>query len=114
MVSAFDRVRAVPSMLMRTFSGTIRIDGLVTVRSSTVTRPSRISARAALRLARPIFDSARSSETVFLAVVAKLERDPEVFRAQCLHGALQFVLRGGADPDLVGLDRRLDLLLQVL
>src|SRR5690349_12281867 len=88
----------------------MRASGLVAILPSTVTRPAAISSRACDRLARPSFDSARSRATVPLAVVAKLEGDSEVLRAERLHGRLQIVLRGRADAHLVGLDRRLDLL----
>jgi hypothetical protein len=67
-----------------------RLAGSIAVRPFTVTRPARISARASDRLANPSFDSARSKET--LAIVAKLERDAEILRAQRLHRALQIVL----------------------
>ena len=51
--------------------------GVVTNRPSTETRPSRISSRACKRLARPSFDSARSSETWagFVWIAAAPARD---------------------------------------
>src|SRR5689334_6034138 len=110
-------------MLMRARSGTMRSVGLVIVRSSMLTRPSRIKARAALRLVSPSFDKARSSDTPpcfagrrrdgGLPVVAKLERDPKIFRAQRLHRVLQFVLRRRADAHLLALDRALHFFLRV-
>src|SRR6185503_14046700 len=100
-------------------SGTTAAAGLVTTVPSIETRPSRIRARASLRLARPSLEIARSSGTWPLrAVIAKLEGDPEVFRAQGGHGALQFVFGGRRHAQLVGLNLRLDLfhleILQVL
>src|SRR6187397_2798021 len=101
-------------MAIATRSGTTRVDAFVTTCPSMATRPWTISARASERLASPSFDSARSSETVALAVVAKLEGDSEVLRAQRLHGVLQGVLRCRRDAHLFALDRGLGLEFQLL
>src|SRR5688500_11516798 len=107
---------------MVTRSGTMRALGLVATVPFAVTRPARISACACARLASPSFERARSSDTpCFLAgppaafrarprpvltVVAELERDTEILRAQRLHRVLEFVFRRRAHAHLVGLDRR--------
>src|SRR5688572_14640437 len=104
-------------------SGVTRVAGSMMVLPLTETRPAAISARASDRLARASFDSARSSETSpdaperrvlrregGLPVVAKLQRDAEIFRSQRLHGALQIVFRRRADAHLIALDRGLHLL----